>query len=73
MEVIARINTDIPAGRKALRNLQNAREGVTLEYPKPEMVIGQGTHTVDEVFDECIEMLSKHYGTDCKAIWKNIE
>ena len=68
MEVIARINTDIPAGREALRNLQNAREGVTLEYPKPEIISGKEFKPLSEVVEKGWNKLSELYGVDMRKL-----
>lgn len=39
----------------------------------PEGISGQETSNVDEVFDNCLNILSAHYGVDCKKIWESIE
>lgn len=68
MEVIARIDASIPAGRKILRELESKRKGVKLEYPKPDAIAGQKTYTVEESFDKCCDILSAHYGVDVRKL-----
>ncbi len=69
MKVIARIDISTPAGRKILRQLATNKT-VKIEYPDPDLISGQKTYSVEEVFDECIGILSNHYQVDCKEIWK---
>ena len=69
MEVISRIDISTPAGRKILRQLATNKT-VKIEYPNSDLISGQKTYSVEEVFDECIN-LSNHYQVDCKEIWEN--
>lgn len=68
MEVIARIDTSIPAGRKIVRELEAKRKGVKLEYPLPDVIAGQKTYTVEESFDRCCDILSQNYGVDVRKL-----
>ena len=72
MEVIARIDTSTPSGRKIVRELEK-KKSVQMEYMLPDAITKKPTHSVEQVFDECLDILSEHYNTDCKKIWKSIE
>lgn len=63
MEVIARINTATPSGRKIVRELEN-KKAVELEYPLPEHLAGNVESNVEEVFDNLLDKLNAHYGTN---------
>ncbi len=65
MEVIARIDISTPAGRKILRQLA-ANKTVKIEYPDPDLIAGQKTYSVEEVFSKVEEKLNKHYGSNIK-------
>lgn len=69
MEVIARINTDMPSGRKIVRELQNKR-AVKMEYPLPEHLEGGRFHTHDEVWSEIEKKLNNHYGSNLSLDYK---
>lgn len=58
-EVIAHIDISTPAGRKIAREL-HGRKSVTLENSaKPE--VHESLYDVDDVFDELLGKLKKHY------------
>ena len=73
MTVTAFINVETPAGRKIVRDLEKHRKLVKIEYPQLDTFDGEKTYTVDEVFDECIEILSNHYKVDGRKLWNSIK
>ena len=73
MTVIARINVETPAGRKIVQELEKHRKLVKIEYPEIVGLESEKNHTVDDVFDECIEILSNHYKVDGRKIWNSIK
>jgi len=50
------IGVNKPVGRTILRELETQK----IHYSQPES-IRRITYSVDEVFDECYDILSKHY------------
>ena len=64
MEVIAKIDTSMPSGRKIVRELQK-KKAVQIEYPLPEQMLGVDDN-VNEVFDRLAEKLNTHFGTHHK-------
>jgi hypothetical protein len=64
MTVTARINIETTAGRKILRELEKHRKLVKIEYPEIVALEKEKTYTVEEVFDECYDILSEFYGVD---------
>jgi hypothetical protein len=68
MTVTAFINVETPAGRKIVRDLEKHRKLVKIEYPQVDTFDGEKTYTVDEVFDECYDILSDHYGVDVRKL-----
>ena len=67
------IDISTPTGRRLLKEVERHPRVAIVEYPLPENNEKQDGYTVDAVFDECIEILSKHYQTDCKKIWNDIK
>ena len=63
MEVIVRIDTSTPAGRKALRKISSIKEGVTLEFPSPDYSLENLEDNVDRVFEKLAQRLNEHYST----------
>lgn len=63
MEVIARIDTSTPAGRKALRKISSIKEGVTLEFPSPDYSLENLEDNVVRVFEKLAQRLNEHYST----------
>lgn len=63
MEVIARIDTSTPAGRKALRKISFIKEGVALEFPSPDYSLENLEDNVDRVFEKLAQRLNEHYST----------
>ncbi len=68
MTVTAFINVETPAGRKIVRDLEKHRKLVKIEYPQVDPFDGEKTYTVDEVFEECYDILSDHYGVDVRKL-----
>ncbi|MDO9152954.1 MAG: hypothetical protein Q7U47_04475 [Paludibacter sp.] len=73
MTVTAYINVETPAGRKIVSDLEKHRKLVKIEYPEVAAIENEKTYTVDEVFDECIDILSSHYKVDGRKIWNSIK
>jgi len=67
------IDISTPTGRRLLHEVEKHPKTAKIEYPLPEGVSGQKTYTLDEVFDECIDILSEHYNVDGRKIWKSIK
>ncbi|NLO72282.1 MAG: hypothetical protein GX102_15335 [Porphyromonadaceae bacterium] len=65
MEVIARIDTGTPSGRKIARELEK-KKAVKMEYPLPDSISGNLEDNTEEVFDNLLDKLNDHYGTDYK-------
>ncbi len=65
--VNVQINIDTPTGRRLLRELEKHPKAAKVEYPIPEAISGT-TYTHEEVFNECYDILSEHYGTDVKKL-----
>lgn len=68
MTVTAFINVETPAGPKIVRDLEKHRKLVKIEYPQVDTFDGEKTYTVDEVFEECYDILSDHYGVDVRKL-----
>jgi len=67
MTVTARINIDTPAGRKLLREIEKHKKVAVIEYPHPtDYSDFSNNHSTDEVFDNLMDKLNTHYGTDYK-------
>lgn len=67
-KVIATIDVSTPTGRKIVRELENHKKTVHIEYPLPEGTENAPTHK--EVFSKLIDKLSEHYDTDMHKIVK---
>lgn len=73
MTVTAHINIETPAGRKIVRELEKHRKLVQIEYPDIAGLENEQTFTVDEVFDEVVDKMSRHYNVDGRKIWNSIK
>lgn len=62
------INISSPIGRKLLKEIEKHPRVVKVENKLPESIAGQKTYAVDEVFDECYDILSEHYNCDVKKL-----
>ena len=54
-------------GRRLLREVENHPKVAKVEYPLPEGISGT-THTHEEVFNECYDILSEHYKCDVRKL-----
>ena len=68
MTVTAFINVETPEGRKIVSELEKHSELVKIEYPQVDIPEGEKTYTVNEVFEECFEILSDNYGVDVRKL-----
>jgi hypothetical protein len=66
--VNVQIDIDTPTGRKLLREVQKHPKVAKIEQELPEELAKQKLYTLDEVFDECYDILSDHYGTDVRKL-----
>ena len=62
-EVTARIDVTTPKGRRIVRELEQHKKNVRIEYPLPEGINGK-THSEDEVWNMVEDILNSHYGTN---------
>ncbi len=67
-QVIAHIDISTPIGRRLVKELEKHRKVVRIEYSLPEAIAGQKTYSVDEVFNECYDILSEHYNCDVRKL-----
>ena len=44
-----------------------------VDYSNREYKPGEKTYTLDEVFDEALDMMSKHYGVDMRKLSKRFQ
>jgi hypothetical protein len=56
----------IPIGN-IIKELEQHKRSVKLNYPILENRIGK-TYTVDEVYDECCNILNNYYGCDVRKL-----
>ncbi len=68
MTVTAQINIETPAGLRIVHELEKHRKLVKIEYPVPDGIENEKTYSVDEVFDECYDILSANYGVDVRKL-----
>ena len=66
--VNVQIDIDTPTGRKLLREVQKHPKVAKIEQEIPEELAKQKLYTLEEVFDECYDILSDHYGTDVRKL-----
>lgn len=62
------INISSPVGRRLLREIEKHPKVVKVENRLPDAIAGQKTYSVDEVFDECYDILSEHYKCDVRKL-----
>lgn len=60
------IDIATPTGRRLLKEVEKHPRVAKVEYPLPEVIVGQKTHTLEEVFSSVEEKLNNHYGTNFK-------
>jgi hypothetical protein len=63
--VTAEIDVATPTGRRILKELEQHKRSVKLNYPASECITGK-TYTVDEAFDIVGKRLSRNYGVEIK-------
>ena len=69
METITvQIDIDTPTGRRLLRELEKHPRVAKIEYPLPKELAEKKTYTLDEVFEECYDILSEHYKCDVRKL-----
>jgi len=69
MEIInVQIDITSPTGRRLLREVEKYPRVAKIEYPLPKELAGQKTYTLDEVFEECYDILSEHYKCDVRKL-----
>ena len=64
MEVISRINIDIPSGRKLVHEIEKHKKVAEIEYPLPEELQNCTALSYNEVWNKVWDKLSHHYGVD---------
>jgi hypothetical protein len=67
-QAIAHIDISTPIGRRLVKELEKHRKVVRIEYSLPEEIAGQKTYSVDEVFNECYDILNEHYNCDVRKL-----
>ncbi len=67
---IIKVKIDIttPTGRRLLKEVEKHPRVAKIEYPLPEEIAGQKTYTLNEVFEECYDILSEHYKCDVRKL-----
>jgi hypothetical protein len=65
--VTTEIDVATPTGKRIINELEQHKRSVKLNYPILETIIGK-TYTVDEVYDECCNILSNYYGCDVRKL-----
>jgi len=69
METInVQIDISTPTGRRLLREVEKHPRVAKIEYPLPKELEGQRFYTLDEVFEECYDILSEHYKCDVRKL-----
>ncbi|GHT07337.1 hypothetical protein FACS189432_02370 [Bacteroidia bacterium] len=63
--VTAEIDVATPTGRRIIKELEQYKRTVKLNYPESESITGK-TYTVDEAFDIVGRRLSRNYGVEIK-------
>jgi hypothetical protein len=67
MNTIITANVDVatPTGRRIIEELEQHKRPAKLNYPILDTTI-EKTYTVDEVYNECCDILSDYYGCDVR-------
>ena len=61
------INIDSPKGLKLIREIEKEKKIVSIDYPNPTNYNDfSNSVTVDEAFDNLMEKVNVHYGTNHK-------
>jgi hypothetical protein len=61
------INIDTPKGLKLIHEIEKEKKIVTIDYPNPsEYNDFSNTVTVDQAFDNLMEKVNVHFGTNYK-------
>jgi len=61
------INIDTPKGLKLIHEIKKEKKIVTIDYPNPsEYNDFSNTVTVDQAFDNLMEKVNVHFGTNYK-------
>jgi len=69
METInVQIDISTPTGKRLLREVEKHPRVAKIEYPLPKELEGQRFYTLDEVFEECYDILSEHYKCDVRKL-----
>jgi hypothetical protein len=63
--VTAEIDVATPIGRRIIKDLEQHKRSVKLNYPVPESITGN-TYTHQEVWNMVEKRLSDHYGVEIK-------
>ncbi|GHT61139.1 hypothetical protein AGMMS50239_11440 [Bacteroidia bacterium] len=63
--VTAEIDVATPTGRRIIKDLEQYKHSVKLNYPASESITGK-TYTHQEVWNMVEERLSDHYGVEIK-------
>lgn len=62
------IDISSPVGKRLLKEIEKHPGIVKVEKQLPDTLAGQKTYTVDEVFEECYDILSEHYKCDVRKL-----
>ena len=63
-----RIDISTPTGKRLMREVEKHPKTATIEYPLSKEIEGKSKYTVDEVFEECYDILSEHYKCDIRKL-----
>ena len=65
-EVIARIDITTPKGRRIVRELEQHKKNVRMEYPLPESIAGKNFISEDDFWQGVEKRFNERYGTNYK-------
>ena len=70
MTVTAHIDTSTPTGRRILKDLESHKRVVKIEYPESKQTDIEmlKTFPLDEVYEQGLTKLSKHYDVDMRKL-----
>ncbi|GHT40536.1 hypothetical protein FACS189437_06280 [Bacteroidia bacterium] len=65
--VTANIDVATPTGRRIIKELEQHKRTAKSNHPILDNII-EKTYTVDEVYNECCDILSDYYGCDVRTL-----
>ena len=65
-EVVARIDVTTPKGRRIVRELEQHKKTVKVEYPMPPEIAGKEWISAEDFWQRAEDRFNKRYGTNYK-------